>query len=403
MKILDEVIYMENQNIPQDILSEARYNITENYIYEYKDLLPELADDLQKTIEETMAATLKMAVDEAIATVRRETPAFKDIPFEQLKDNKDFQQVLKEYMLKNPPAPPTAELLKSIIPKKHIKPNTKLANTIAKNLVNDTELELIVSNRNAKKEVTTKVMLNYENKNVQLISQVKFTPYDREVYDGVTSLYEAGNNVILPSMVYRAMNGLTETEYIKPEALLKIKESIDKSRFIKTVIDYTDEAKLYNQKIDKTIYEGYLLACNKIIVESGGTRQEAYRLLDKPILYEYSQLSGQIISVPINLLNTKDTVYSTDEVIVIRGYLLRQIEWMKNEKSHRSTNITYQGVYEELEVTKDFYNDTPYKKKTAKVRGHVKSILESWQAQNYINNFEEYKEGKQIAGVKIHL
>ena len=199
------------------------------------------------------------------------------------------------------------------------------------------------------------------------------------------------------------MNGLTETEYIQPEALIKIKESIDKSRYIKTVIDYTDEAKLYNQKIEKTLYEGYLLAAEKIIVKSGGVEQEGYILLRKPILYEYAQISRQIISVPINLLNTKDTVYSTDEVIVIRGYLLRQIEWMKNEKSNRNTNITYQGVYEELEVTRDFYNDTPYKKKTAKVRGHVKSILESWQTQNYINNFEEYKNGKQIAGVKIYL
>ena len=161
------------------------------------------------------------------------------------------------------------------------------------------ERELKVNNKNSKKEVTTKVMLNYENENVQLISRLKFTPYDREVYDGVITLYEAGNEIVTPSMVYRAMNGLTETEYIKSEAILKIKESIDKSRFIKTVIDYTDEAKMYNHTVDKTTYEGYLLACNKITVEAGGTKQEAYKLLDKPILYEYAQISGQIISVPI--------------------------------------------------------------------------------------------------------
>ena len=237
-------------------------------------------------------------------------------------------------------------------------------------------------------------------------TRIKFTAYDREVYDGVTTLYEAGNRVITPPMVYRAMNGLTETEYISSIAIDKVKESLDKSSRIRTVIDYTDEAKMYNQKIDKTIYEGYLIACNKITVEAGGIKQEAYKLLDKPILYAYAQISRQIISVPINLLNTKNTVNSTEDVIIIRGYLLRQIERMKNEKSNRSTNITYQGIYDELEIKSVKGNAEQYqayKDKTLKIRNHVKAILKIWQQKNYINNFEEYKDSRQIKGVKIYF
>jgi hypothetical protein len=128
-----------------------------------------------------------------------------------------------------------------------------LGDKITKNNIDEVELELVVSNRKSKKEVTTKVMLNYENKNVQLFSKLKFTAYDREVYDGIITLYEAG-----------------------------------------------------------------------------GKEVEAYKLMRSPILYEYAQISGQIISGPINLLSTKDTVYSTEDVIIIRGYLLRQTEWMKH-------------------------------------------------------------------------
>lgn len=392
---------MEHTDLPQeDFLDEllAEEN-AENFLEDYKGILPELDETL---------ISFKTNIDEAIEAVKKNNPEFKNMNLAQLKKSSAFQQALKEYMTKNTTIQTeisdTIKTLKSIVPKTHIKPNNKLANKITKDIAETSEIELVVSNKKAKKEVSTKVMLNYENKNVQMSSSFKFTPYDREVYDGVTTLFEAGNNIVTPSMVYRAMNGLTETEYIKPEAILKIKESIDKSRFIKTLIDYTDEAKMYNHTIDKTTYEGYLLACNKITVEAGGIKQEAYKLLDKPILYEYAQISGQIISVPINLLNTKDTIYSTEEVIIIRGYLLRQIEWMKNDNSNRSTNITYQSIYEELEIFEDAFSDKKaYKEKTFKIRNHAKSILKSWKIQNYINSFEEYKDGRQIKGIQINF
>jgi len=103
----------------------------------------------------------------------------------------------------------------------------------------------------------------------------------------------------------------------------------------------------------------------------------------------------------IATLQTKDAVRSTDEVIVIRGYLLRQIEWIKSETTNRSENITYKGVYDELDITKDSYEETPYKKKTAKIRGHIKAILDEWQEQGYIQNYKEYQEGKTLKGVII--
>jgi len=76
---------------------------------------------------------------------------------------------------------------------------------------------------------------------------------------------------------------------------------------------------------------------------------------------------------------------------------------MKNEKSNRSTNITYQGIYEELEISKINLNERAYENKTKKIRNHTKSILESWKLQNYITNFEEYKDGKFIRGININF
>jgi hypothetical protein len=172
---------------------------------------------------------------------------------------------------------------------------------------------------------------------------------------------------------------------------------------MQVTIDYTEEAKLYNKKIQKTTYQGYLLAATKITVKISGQEHEAYKLLDKPILYEYAQISGQIITVPPKLLQTKEAVRSTDEVIVIRGYLLRQIEWIKNGNIGRNENITYKGIYDELEITRDFYDEGMYKKKTHMTRSHVKSILDEWKGQEYIKNYMEYKEGNMIKGVTVTI
>jgi len=342
-----------------------------------------------------------------VAAIKEMNPVFKDKTLKQLNDDTDFQQALKDYRA-NYPAPviilepeEIKAVLKSIIPQKHIKPINKLANTITKDIIDKGQIDLIVSGKNSKREIYTKVMLEYDNKHIQMSGQ-KYMPYDREVYDGVVTLYAAGNDFVTPAMVYRAMNGLSGTEYIKPETLEKVRQSLDKSMRIYTVIDYTDEAKMYNKKIEKTTYEGYLLAAEKVTVKVNGEIHEAYRILS-PILYEYAKISGQIISVPIKYLQTKDAVRSTDEVIVIRGYLLRQIEWMRNTRVYRSENITYQGIYEELGISKIFLDDTAYKNKTRTVRNHIKAILDEWTDQGYIIDYKEYQEHKTMRGIVITL
>ena len=205
--------------------------------------------------------------------------------------------------------------------------------------------------------------------------------------------------------IIHIVQSMTETEYVSPQAVEAVTESLDKSRrtTLKIKIDYTEEARAYNKDIDKTLKEGYLLACEKITVTTGGQTKEAYKLLGKPILYEYSQISGQIINVPIKLLQTKEAVRSTEDVIVIRGYLLRQIEYMKSSASKRNNHISYEGIYSELGITEENYNAAMYKKKTHTIRQHVTALLSEWIRLNYLKSYSEYKEGKTIKGVEIIL
>ena len=381
---------MENINMPQDKVIRT---LTDEELYEIA-----LDPETLKTIE----------------AVIKENPQFDEMTFKQLQNSNEFQTALKEYRIKNPPAlrnievSETMEVLKSVIPKNHIKPNNKLANKMTKDIISEGEVSLIISNKKSKKEVFTKVMLDYDDKYVQFSGREKYKPYDQEVYDGVVTLFAANESLFraegmlfTSAMVYRAMNGLTESENVSSAAVELVAKSIDKSRFIKTTIDYTEEAKLYNKDVKETLFEGYLLNAEKVKANINGIEQEVYKLYRKPILYEYAQISGQIITVPMKLLNTKSKINSTEDVIIIRGYLLRQIEWLKNERTNRNENITYQSIYSELEIYKTTYDEAMYKKKTHITRNNVKAILDEWIEQNYIKKYEEYKEGKTIKGVTI--
>ena len=352
---------------------------------------------------------VQQAIEKALGDLKKELESafleyFTDTTKGLSPNDYDAEEIAKEFLqsrgLKG--HRDTIEALVSIVPKRHIKPNNKLANEITRNFINEGQQELLVSREKSKLEIVTRAMLTYTDEKISLSGRPRFTSYDREVHDGVVTLYEAGNRVITPSMVYRAMNGMADSEKISPQAVGAVTRSLDKSRRIMVYIDFSQEARAYNNNC-KATYEGYLLACDKVTVTTSGKTQEAYKLLRKPIIYEYSQVSKQIINIPISLLQTRGAVRGTEEVIVIRGYLLRQIMGMKSKTFARSNKITFAGIYEELDITTDEYSEAMYKKKTHATRRHVEALLTEWKEQGFIESFDIYKEGRLYKGVVINL
>ena len=296
-----------------------------------------------------------------------------------------------------------------IKPKRHIKPNNKLAKEITHNFINKGTQSLIVRNR-IKPEIITNVALTYEANEHE-----KFTLYDREVHDSVITLYEAGNKIISAGTVYRAMNGLVKSEKASPQAIETVTRSLEKSRLIMLDIDCKREKeKHYKDKDFKSEYKGFLFDCNKLTVPTKNQSKIVYEFLDKPILYEYAQMSKQIINVPIELLHTEWGKRNSEELIIMRGCLLRHIEDMKWASFQRRNNKIrlkgykdhkgfHNGIYEELDVTFDNYSDSAYKKKTYDIRKNIEEILTEWKNQKYVDNYEFYKQGKTIIGVAVSL
>jgi len=196
-----------------------------------------------------------------------------------------------------------------------------------------------------------------------------------------------------------------------------ISYSIKKIRSIVATIEYSAEAEAYGHDADSAKYHGLLLECDDVLTRISGKQKDAYRLRRAPILYEYAQISKQILSVPIEILQTWKprteegaTVRNTKEVIVTRSYLIRSIEGIKSPHFNRSDKIAFKGLFTELGIstdsvgsaaTTDAGREAAYRKKTKNIRDHVTTILTAWQCQKYIKGFEQYKIGKTIAGITI--
>ncbi|MBQ3461968.1 MAG: hypothetical protein IJH36_02475 [Clostridia bacterium] len=298
--------------------------------------------------------------------------------------------------------------LSSIIPQKHLIPNNKLANSLTKDIIDAGAIDLVVSGR-GKSEITTRCVLSYEGENVKLSSRQPFTEYDRQVADAVTSLYEYGDesHIVTAATVYRAMIHATETETPSPQQIGAVTRSLDKMRFVRVQIDCSEEltrrklslngAQVTGGKIDT-----YLLALDKLEVTAGGQKVTAYKVIKTPILYDYSRLTGQVITVPAALLDIRDKngakVANTERRIAVKGYLMRRIERMKGKTGNRqSRHILYSDLYENV------CEGEPSEKEQRLIREYVGLVLESWKRDKYITGYTELTQGRKKTGVDIKI
>ena len=181
------------------------------------------------------------------------------------------------------------------------------------------------------------------------------------------------------------MNGLMNYEKVSQKAIDMINESIDKCSHMQLSIDFTEQASIKkNEVIQKATISGYMIALIKMEIEISGVKKTAYKILDTPILYEYSRKFNQIISIPIKLLNTKETISSTPRVTIIRQCILNFVENVKNTKNKPQNYILYYDIiYKELEI------DRGNKKGKADARRTTKQLLDYYVKTKYIKKYTE--------------
>lgn len=374
--------------LPEDVLVADALLVGQAY-------LRQLVENAVQDVEEVSCTSLVMYVEFALRSYLRRLR----------KNDEDYQRfheglrslVEKEREDRLLLFSQTTPLLKSVLPKNYYITNNKLSNHLHKDFMDAGEIMLSVINPNRRGEVCTYNSLVYEGEDIAITGRQTFTAYDRMIHNAVCTLYEAGNRVVTPAMVYRAANGMRETERISPQSIGAVTKSIDKSRFTRLKIDYTQEATVRGWEVDRAEMDSNLLYARALLVSAGGQEVKAYEILEKPALYVYSQMTKQVISVPINLLNTSAVTRNTPEIMPIKEYLLRRIEIMRHSAAMHN-KIAYSTLFDEVGLMID--NKTIRKR----YRDYIHAILDLWMNKyQYIKSFSEYKEGKVIAGLQLYV
>lgn len=369
--------------------------------HKYKDiivkaLLYTLGDVIGDTEPQSVAAILDTLINGNIP---------KDDQSEQLSlfPEDEKQQRLKAEVLSALPR------LQSLIPQKHLIPNNKLANNMTQDIIDAGLIEVDSSGKKRPGELVARCILTYEGDNITLSSRQPFTEYDRNVADAVTSIFEYGDSshIVTAATVYRAMVHATETETPSPQQIGAVTKSLDKMRFVRVRIDCTEELKRRNvslngAQITNGKVDTYLLNLKKMEVSAGGQKVTAYKIMDTPILYDYARLVRQVLTIPAELLDIRDTtgakVANTERRIVIKGYLLRRIEVMKGKTGkNQSRRILYQDAYNTVCET------PPSEKEQRLIRDYIATALSHWKRRGYIANYTEVSKGRKKIGIDIAL
>ena len=285
------------------------------------------------------------------------------------------------------------DLLKSIKPKTAIINNSKVANQLSAIALAGRANVSVDRGAKGKQKVMVEFNTDAATIDGQPLSQI--SAYDQTVFNAVCTLLEAGNEVFSLDMVYRAMNGLTNSERIVADrgTLDPIRDSIDASAKRRITITTTTGGKEY-------IYKSQLLPIKELTVRKAQTGEAitAYKLLDEPALYTYSKAIKQIISFPIELLDTKTIKKNSAKITVVREYLIKRIFTMKSQKaSANSRKIKYSTLFGETGIDEAALAQAERNRE----RKYIAQLLEDFKQKGFIAGYSEYKAGRSFEGVEI--
>lgn len=274
-------------------------------------------------------------------------------------------------------------------------PNTKVSNILFDNTYDLTKPTLLTVGNTKKKEilVSAQIFLSVNDKQGIYVPQ-DITAYDRAVHDGVCSILACNNDMAAtPRQIYEAMTGKSTRSQ---QALTHIVRSLNKMGNTTIKLDYSQQALAKGISCSRMIFEGKLLYFATLKMETNGQIVQGYKFFTMPILYEYALNVGQIITVDKSLLNIPN-VANTDDSVVLRHYLLRRIQTMKNQRNCVNQNkIKFAHMFEYCQITG---TDTQLNRK----RRVVYDTLQAWVDMKYIKGYAEYRDGRKILGVEINL
>lgn len=285
------------------------------------------------------------------------------------------------------------------------------------------------------KSILTTIDLRDEE-NIKFSGEI--TARDIAVMDSIYTIYATGAKCFTRDQVVQVYMGDMNVK-ITPKMRREVKKSVDKLMATIVRIDCTaefrnrklidkDEKMIFNSNI---LYLKYLEGSKVYYTVNGkvSNSKVVYSFLgeEAPVLFQYAEAIGQIITIPMKLLSAGS---STDTSVEICRYIYKQIHYMKYAQN-RSTRkrmqkialhryepkegtyvglLPYVGIRKEdyITVSSDGKEDTlAWRKKKQRICKFLKSYLEMLVSEGVIIGYTPYFEinkagnNKELAGYEI--
>lgn len=293
-----------------------------------------------------------------------------------------------------------------------VMPIDKISRTLFNILENDdfySHDKVLMNVGTVKKPIETGVIIKIDElKDVQFSRQLTY--FDRAVANAVYSIYLTGATHFTPGMVFRAMNGESESVRMTSKDMQdKINESIQRLMRTLITIDATNENPQKDGRNKKLpfIIRGNLVYAVYAQLKVNGQEVSGYKFVHKPPLLQYSEWKKQINTYDINVLDTP--LKTTEDNVILKSYLLERVLGAKNESSKLQNIILYDTIYKILNVEAE--NEGTLRAKKRDIRNKVKSVLNYWIEEKSIDGFIGFEEltdentppinGKKVTKIKL--
>ena len=243
------------------------------------------------------------------------------------------------------------------------------------------------------KKISVSAMLRYENLPEYLQDKLP-TAKTRAVHDIMTGLIIKGNAIISLTDIAYALGGYSSERQPSESLLKEIEAEADWLIHTWAKIDATGEAKARGYDIKEVTFDRPLIPGGSVeVIAANGKHVKAYEIWQIPVLYAYAMQKKQVITVSIDCLTLPEKVNLTFDNIILRNYLMEQIESMS--LGQIGCVILYETLYKVLGA-----QETSRQNKQ-KIREHVKAFLDNWKALSYIEDWKEESEGRLLTRVII--
>ena len=243
--------------------------------------------------------------------------------------------------------------------------------------------------------------LREQGKNISKTQRL--TTYDKEIHNAVISLYDAGNQYLSPNIIQNVLSGNKEygdgsRKSLTVNGRQEVLTSLTKMMETSIKIDARKEGRAFNG--NEYQYSGKLLPLDfvKEVSLNNNPAKDCFHFLRCPPLLEYSRLRKQLTSADIALLGI---LTNRREHILLKGYLLSELLWMKYSKKRRPI-IRYDTLWEYLGLNLSANNDDVIHKRK-NMRDNVKKCLNYWINIKFIKGYTEDKERNLFSKISVLL